>query len=152
MPQKTLLMPQPNTSITRPILLDLTFLGIFILALFPGVLHFLLKLPLYPFGLVVFPSTSPTPPPALSPTCPSGCVPVPSGLAMSTSSSWFQRTITLPAKSRGSYLITDTVVSQLPEIVSSPSALHSVVLSSKFHGVGLTLLAFSDVDDWNESR
>jgi len=34
---------------------------------------------------------------------------------MSTSS-WFQKTLTLPAKSRGSYLITDTIVSQLPEI------------------------------------
>src|SRR5437667_1564784 len=101
-------MPQPNTSTTRPILLDLTFLGLFILALFPGALHFLLKLSLYyPFGLVVFPTTSsPTPPPAPPPICPSGCVPVPSGLAMSTtSSSWIQRTVTLPAKSRGSYLI-----------------------------------------------
>jgi len=30
--------------------------------------------------------------------------------------SWFQKTFTLPAKSRGSYLITDQVVSSLPEI------------------------------------
>ena len=31
-------------------------------------------------------------------------------------SSWFQKTLVLPAKSRGSYLITDSIVSQLPEI------------------------------------
>jgi thiamine phosphate synthase YjbQ (UPF0047 family) len=30
--------------------------------------------------------------------------------------SWFQKQFTLPAKSRGSYLITDQVVSSLPEI------------------------------------
>ena len=35
---------------------------------------------------------------------------------MAGSSSWFQKTLTLPARSRGSYLITDSVVSQLPEI------------------------------------
>lgn len=134
-------MPQPNTSITRSTHLTLVFLCIFILAFFPGFLHFLLKLPLYPFRLV-FPSASSTPPLALSPICPSGCIPVPSGLAMSTSSSWFQKTITLPAKSRGSYLITDTIVSQLPEIVSSLSAVRSVILSQKI----ITILAFSDVD------
>ncbi|KAF2672567.1 hypothetical protein BT63DRAFT_367878 [Microthyrium microscopicum] len=30
--------------------------------------------------------------------------------------SWFQKTITLPSKSRGSYLITDNIVKELPEI------------------------------------
>ncbi|TAQ87742.1 hypothetical protein B7494_g3938 [Chlorociboria aeruginascens] len=30
--------------------------------------------------------------------------------------SWFQKSFTLPLKSRGSYLITDTVVQELPEI------------------------------------
>ncbi|KAF2096068.1 UPF0047 domain protein [Rhizodiscina lignyota] len=30
--------------------------------------------------------------------------------------SWFQKTITLPSRSRGSYLVTDEVVSALPEI------------------------------------
>ncbi|KAL4726533.1 hypothetical protein ACLX1H_007215 [Fusarium chlamydosporum] len=30
--------------------------------------------------------------------------------------SWFQKQFTLPAKSRGSYLVTDQVVSSLPEI------------------------------------
>jgi secondary thiamine-phosphate synthase enzyme len=31
-------------------------------------------------------------------------------------SGWFQKTLTLPARARGSYLITDTITSQLPEI------------------------------------
>ncbi|KAI1918438.1 hypothetical protein LOZ58_001713 [Ophidiomyces ophidiicola] len=30
--------------------------------------------------------------------------------------SWFQKTINLPARSRGSYLITDQIVSELPEL------------------------------------
>ncbi|KAI4152020.1 MAG: hypothetical protein LQ340_003150 [Diploschistes diacapsis] len=30
--------------------------------------------------------------------------------------SWFQRTLTMPARARGSYLVTDQVTSQLPEI------------------------------------
>lgn len=30
--------------------------------------------------------------------------------------SWFQKSFTLPSRSRGSYLITDTVLSELPEI------------------------------------
>jgi secondary thiamine-phosphate synthase enzyme len=30
--------------------------------------------------------------------------------------SWFQKTLTLPSKSRGSYLITSDVVNQLPEL------------------------------------
>ena len=30
--------------------------------------------------------------------------------------SWFQRTITLPAKSRGSYLVTPHIINSLPEI------------------------------------
>jgi hypothetical protein len=124
-------MPPHNTSITRSTHLTVAFLGIFILAFFPGFLQFLLKLPLYPFRLLIFPSAPFTPPPTLSPICPSGCIPVLSGLEMSTSS-WFQKTITLPAKSRGSYLITDTIVSQLPEVVSSLSTLQSVILSQNF--------------------
>ncbi|KAI5304138.1 hypothetical protein KEM56_006810 [Ascosphaera pollenicola] len=32
--------------------------------------------------------------------------------------SWFQKTITLPSKSRGAYLVTDHITSQIPEIGS----------------------------------
>lgn len=109
-------MSQSSLSITRSPHLTIAFLGIFILAFFPGSLQFLVKLPLYPFKFVIFPSASSTPSPASSQICPPGCLPTPSGTTMSTSSSWVQKTLTLPAKSRGSYLITETIVSQLPEI------------------------------------
>ena len=109
-------MPQSKPSITRSLPLTIAFLSIFILAFFPGLLQFLVKLPLYPFKFIIIPfGPTSTPSPASSPTCPAGCLPFPSGLAMS-SSSWFQKTLTLPARSRGSYLITDSIVSQLPEI------------------------------------
>lgn len=36
--------------------------------------------------------------------------------ATSDTMSWFQKTFTLPARSRGSYLITDHIVQELPEI------------------------------------
>jgi len=39
-----------------------------------------------------------------------------SDTATTMSTSWFQKTFTLPPRSRGSYLITDYVLSQLPEI------------------------------------
>jgi hypothetical protein len=111
-------MPQSNTSITRSSHLTLIFLSIFILAFFPGLLQFLVKLPLYPFKLLALPSAPSAPPPAPSPSYPPGCLLFQPDFTMSTSSSWFQKTLTLPAKSRGSYLITDTIISQLPEIVS----------------------------------
>ena len=103
----------PSTSITHSLLFNLLFLGIFILAFFPGLLQFLIKLPLYPF---LSGSPAPEPPlsPLQSPVCPPGCLPVASEIM--SSPSWFQKTITLPSKSRGSYLITDSIVSQLPEI------------------------------------
>jgi hypothetical protein len=111
-----LVMPQSKPSITRSLHLTIAFLIIFILAFFPGLLQFLVKLPLYPFKFLIIPF-GPTSTPSLtsSPICPAGCLPFTPGLAMS-SSSWFQRTLTLPARSRGSYLITDSIVSQLPEI------------------------------------
>ena len=103
-------MPQSNQSITRSSNLTLVFLGIFILAFFPGLPQFLIRLPF------LLSSAPATPLQVSSPICTAGCLPFPSDLTMSSSSSWFQKTLTLPAKSRGSYLITDSVLSQLPEI------------------------------------
>ena len=82
----------------------LLFLGIFVLAFFPNLFIGVLQLP---FQLII-PSkpAARTTPPASFPTSPAP-------IAMA---SWFQKTITLPARSRGSYLITDNVVNQLPEI------------------------------------
>jgi hypothetical protein len=79
-------------------------------ALFPGLPQFLLGLPL---RIVSHPFKSATSAPLVV-QCPTGCIPYRPYDNMS--GSWFQKSFTLPSKSRGSYLITDHVVSSLPEI------------------------------------
>jgi thiamine phosphate synthase YjbQ (UPF0047 family) len=78
----------------------LLFLSIFVLCFFPNLFFGILQLPLLPFR------ASSAPPPVDSCACTS----VPPTMA------WFQKTFTLPSKSRGSYLVTDQVVKELPEI------------------------------------
>jgi hypothetical protein len=89
-----------------------TFVSVLVLllALFPGVPQYLLGLP---FRLVSLPFQTTNNPPAVV-CCPAGCVP--HNICDNMSSSWFQKTFTLPSKSRGSYLVTDHVVSSVPEI------------------------------------
>ncbi|KAI6359178.1 hypothetical protein MCOR25_007149 [Pyricularia grisea] len=57
--------------------------------------------------------------------------------------SWFQKQFTLPAKSRGSYLITDTVVKEIPEIKN-----YKVGLLNLF--VQHTSCALSLNENWDE--
>ncbi|KAI3399084.1 hypothetical protein diail_7884 [Diaporthe ilicicola] len=84
----------PQASHTTTIL----FFALILIAFFPGIFHFLWTLPL---GLIFS-----------TPTTYNG--------GGSTSDirmgSWYQKQFTLPSKSRGSYLITDHVVSSLPEL------------------------------------
>ncbi|KAH0841981.1 hypothetical protein FOPE_07064 [Fonsecaea pedrosoi] len=89
-----------------------TFVSVLILvfALFPGFPQYLLGLP---FRLLSHPFETKGPL-SVALNCPPGCLVQSSSPNMSTA--WFQKTFTLPAKSRGSYLITDQVVSSLPEI------------------------------------
>ena len=85
--------------------LTVVFLAVFVTAFFPNIFLALLKSPVRLF--------SATPTTIVEPyLCPSGCLPTDHDLPMS----WYQKQLTLPAKPRGSYLITDTVVSQLPEL------------------------------------
>ena len=86
-------MPFPTTLPTI-----LIFLGIFILAFFPHLLFSILYLPLH-----LLPHLSKASPSAV----PTAAPPV---------MSWSQRTFTLPSRARGSYLITDTVEQNLPEL------------------------------------
>lgn len=95
------------------------FLAIFILAFFPNAFQLLLW-PVSGFlGLLSGDSLSITP---KLPTC--NCCPPKSCLTQQPQEirsgevkmSWFQKQFTLPSKSRGSYLITDEVTRQLPEI------------------------------------
>ncbi|KIW01563.1 secondary thiamine-phosphate synthase enzyme [Verruconis gallopava] len=81
----------------------LIFLFIFILCFFPGVFFSILRLPLHQLKLGSPPSKD------CSPNNPATATPSPT-------MSWFQKSFTLPSKSRGSYLITDIVVKELPEI------------------------------------
>ncbi|KAG8165878.1 hypothetical protein KVR01_004430 [Diaporthe batatas] len=86
----------PQASHTTTIL----FFLLILIAFFPGVFHYLWTLPLS----LIFSST-----PAFN----SGGSDPTADIRMG---SWFQKQFTLPSKSRGSYLITDHVVSSLPEL------------------------------------
>ena len=92
---------------------------LFLVALFPGLPQYLLLLPLRPIYSIF---SNSTPPPLPQITCPPNCVPAAFPHPHTTTytaadkMSWFQKSFTLPSKSRGSYLITDDVVKALPEL------------------------------------
>ncbi|KAI2612884.1 uncharacterized protein GGS25DRAFT_140468 [Hypoxylon fragiforme] len=75
-------------------------LAILLLSFFPGAFHYIITLP---FSYLSHShNTSPSPSPATPPPPPT--------------MSWAQKQFTLPPRSRGSYLVTDHVVSAVPEI------------------------------------
>lgn len=57
--------------------------------------------------------------------------------------SWFQKQFTLPSRSRGSYLITDTVVNELPEIRDYKCGLLNLFIQH-------TSCALSLNENWDE--
>ncbi|KAH9209849.1 hypothetical protein DL95DRAFT_309089 [Leptodontidium sp. 2 PMI_412] len=57
--------------------------------------------------------------------------------------SWFQKSLTLPSKSRGSYLITDTIVNDLPEIKTYKVGLLNLFIQH-------TSCALSLNENWDE--
>lgn len=95
----------PTKSLTSNQHLSTIFVLLFLLALFPGLPQYLVALPFR----FLFPSDTSAPTLPIV-TCPIGCSAKVSDMA------WFQKTFTLPSKSRGSYLITDEVVKALPEL------------------------------------
>ncbi|PTB43278.1 hypothetical protein M441DRAFT_56309 [Trichoderma asperellum CBS 433.97] len=108
-------MPQ-QTSDIKTIFLILLFM----ITLFPNSIYYIWTLPLS----LIF---SQVPPPADS----------------APTMSWFQKQITLPAQSRGSYLITDQIVSALPELKG-----YKVGLLNLF--VQHTSCALSLNENWDE--
>ena len=95
-----LAMPQPaHTISTTSTVLLILLLSV---SFFPGLFHHLWTSPFRLFAPV---DSIPAPNPAET-----------SAPDYANKMTWFQKQFTLPAKSRGSYLITDQVVSQLPEI------------------------------------
>lgn len=83
-----------TTQSLKSILTTILLISILVLGCFPTLFHSLLSLP-----FLLIPHYSP----------------LPSSSTLSTMS-WFQKTFSLPSKSRGSYLITDEVIRNLPEI------------------------------------
>lgn len=98
------------------------FLLLFILAFFPPVFNTIISLPLtlLQLPLTWLPSSSQQQQQQPPDVVPAICSPY---LSQSTphtftaaSMSWTQKTINLSAKSRGSYLVTEDITSQLPEL------------------------------------
>ncbi|KAJ9602196.1 hypothetical protein H2200_013316 [Cladophialophora chaetospira] len=118
-----------------------TFVAVLVLALafFPGLPQFLLGIPV---KLLIYPFKS-TSTPVVVVQCPAGCVPYHPYENMSAS--WFQKTFTLPSKSRGSYLITDQVVSALPEIKEYKVGLLNLFIQHTSCGLSLNENWDSDV-------
>ncbi|KAK1780955.1 hypothetical protein QBC45DRAFT_407118 [Copromyces sp. CBS 386.78] len=105
----------PQFSQNTTILLFLVLL----VAFFPGSFHYLWTLPLkllvLPFSLLSsLISSSGTPPTTSSPNTGE----LPYCQQPQPTMSWSQKTFSLPAQSRGAYLITDIVLNEVPEIKS----------------------------------
>lgn len=84
----------------------LLLLSLFIICLFPDLFQLVLQLPLTLLGIPLA---------LLKPSKITG-EPVTRVRIENPAMSWFQKTITMSSRARGSYLITDSVVSQLPEL------------------------------------
>ncbi|EZF84170.1 secondary thiamine-phosphate synthase enzyme [Trichophyton rubrum MR1448] len=98
-----------QTTSNRASWLHIFLILIFILAFFPDLF---ITVPYLIYQLLSSSSQPRAPPQPELPPCSAICTP-----AIPTMS-WFQKRITLPSRSRGSYLVTDHIVSQIPEISS----------------------------------
>ncbi|KAF2021271.1 UPF0047-domain-containing protein [Aaosphaeria arxii CBS 175.79] len=96
---------QQHTTIS-PLTTFLILCG-FLLALFPSLFVAVTWAPYH----YLFPSVKETTPSSVYCSAPNICT-----APQQPSMSWFQKQFTLPSKSRGSYLITDTIVRELPEL------------------------------------
>ncbi|KEZ42919.1 hypothetical protein SAPIO_CDS5361 [Scedosporium apiospermum] len=120
-------MPPSHTPTPTSALSTTLIILLLALAFFPNLFHTLTTLPLTLLTHLFLPSktttTTTTPPP--------------------TTTMWFQKQFSLPARARGSYLVTDLVLSQLPEI-----AEYKVGLLNLF--VQHTSCALSLNENWDE--
>ncbi|PGH09774.1 secondary thiamine-phosphate synthase enzyme [Blastomyces parvus] len=128
MPPQTSRNSAPTSS---PFPSHLLFLPLFILAFFPSLFISLLK-PIFYIPPLHLLSPFPTPP---TTTATSSTPP--------TTMAWSQRTISLPARSRGSYLITDHIVSELPELRTYKTGLLNLFIQH-------TSCALSLNENWDE--
>lgn len=114
----------PAITTTTTLLVSL----LLVLALFPDLFHLAWTLPAY---LLTFflPATKPAP----SPRSPAA------------TTMWTQKQFTLPARARGSYLITDTVLKEVPEIASYKVGLLNLFIQH-------TSCALSLNENWDPVR
>ncbi|KAF2140274.1 uncharacterized protein K452DRAFT_273913 [Aplosporella prunicola CBS 121167] len=114
-------MPLPTATASSSTI----FLFVLILAFFPDIFFGILKLPFKPF----FNSTPPVPTLATCACCPPAhcynnilatanppTLPTTPPAPQPATMSWFQKSIALPPKSKGAYLVTDHVTNALPEL------------------------------------
>ncbi|RYP90463.1 hypothetical protein DL770_003436 [Monosporascus sp. CRB-9-2] len=102
----------PSSTTTHNIY-SFLLLSLLLIAFFPGLFHYLITLPFSILSFLFSPRNT------ASSTTPSAAVPTGATTPPTNnknSMSWFQKQFTLPPRSRGSYLVTDHVVGQLPEL------------------------------------
>ncbi|CZR61544.1 probable protein yjbQ [Phialocephala subalpina] len=120
--------PRTSTSISLSTTCALVF--VLLIAFFPSIFHLLWTVPLH----LLSPYTYIHHPPPDS---------KPSYNSAHETMSWTQKSFTLPSKSRGSYLITDTVVKELPEIKNYKVGLLNLFIQH-------TSCALSLNENWDE--
>lgn len=140
-------MPLPTATASTSVI----FLLVFILSFFPNLFISILSLPFAP----LFPSKPLTPSLPTCDCCPAAhCFPAAQLLSAPPASSstpppapptmsWTQKTFSLPSKSKGSYLVTDHVLQNVPEIRN-----YKVGLLNLF--VQHTSCALSLNENWDE--
>jgi len=122
----------PRTTPAASSAATIGLLCILFVAFFPGLFHYLWTIPL---GLLFGSSRIPAHAPPLAPIITtSPCC---------SSTMWVQRQFSLPPKSRGSYLITDYVVKELPEIRNFKVGLLNLFIQH-------TSCALSMNENWDE--
>lgn len=126
----------PQSSVTQSQTWTVAFLFIFIVAFFPGLPQYLLCIPTSLFALS---GAKPTTIASINPVCNIDCT------ASTPTMSWFQKTFTLPSQSRGSYLITDHVVQNLPELKNYKVGLLHLFVQHTSCGLSLNENWDSDV-------
>ncbi|KAF2113792.1 hypothetical protein BDV96DRAFT_601262 [Lophiotrema nucula] len=105
----------------------------FILAFFPSVFNTIVWAP---YNYVFPPASAPRYPTSVLCQAPNICGPP-------TTMSWFQKSLTLPSKSRGSYLITEHITSSLPELGTYKTGLLHLFIQH-------TSCALSLNENWDE--
>ncbi|OSS46956.1 hypothetical protein B5807_08876 [Epicoccum nigrum] len=126
-------MPHNNSTSISPLstFLIATF---FLLSLFPGTFVSILWAPYNSLTARYFPANTPRNPVWCS--SPNICTAPPT-------MSWFQKQFTLPSRSRGSYLITDTILKELPELKNYKTGLLNLFIQH-------TSCALSLNENWDE--